>query len=482
MPVASSLDVFNSFLVPELNGGRKRRSQNTTVHVDFSSGNGAREQGGYEGKSVLIPLTEAKPTASITKTEYMGTSAEISMAAIVRYLKTNLKFRLAVITYMSRSVGFGFRHTAEDTPAGKKGKEIIDDFCDDWDMDTLNQKMSRDVWSSGNGFWNIVEDEQRKVAALYMLPLSSFTDVKRNKHGDVTAFVQQWGSFSREVPAAEIVQFRWLPIDEDGFGEGIGQPMARTGLGYRDAAGNRIVRPSWFEIEEKQQDHIHRMLEAGLPRYYANYPDAPDAFVDSVTSNLNKLGALQHFVTNYQGEIKTISLDTQNRFDSFIRYVDDQMTTGSMSALIRLWSSIDFTYASSEQAVKAMEPTIDMYQRAHKRLNEKFIYDRILKDNGVDPKEARVRLHWGKEQELSADDLLKFHSMLKDPMFKDRFDPTDFLKQMQEAGCKITPIMIQDLTATAGTIDTIVAKVGEVEMQKKMEPKSIQVMLNDILG
>jgi hypothetical protein len=424
------------------------------------------------------------PTAAITQGPLTNTVSEVPLRDIVKYYKSTLTFRLAIFTYVGRSVGFGFYNTAETTkPAGKKALEIVNQFCEDWNLDEKNQIAARDGWMSGNFFWNRVAKQGRLIDGLYSLPLSSFVEIHRDDDGNPSQYIQQWGFISKSSPPENILHFRWMPIDEEPFGEGIGQALARTGIGYTTSNGKIVYRKSFFEIEEMLDDTVPEMVRAGLPRYFASFPGEDKAFVDHATARLNNLDPLQHFVVNSEGKVETVSLDTQNRQDSFIRYVGDKIITGTMSPLIRLWSSLDFTYASSKTAIEALDPSIDMYQRAHKRFIEKLIYRPLMLQNRIEPKEAEVRLNWGKEAKPTADELIKIWAILSHPQIIDKYNLNDLLDMVNDAGFHITPIMRDEVVVAQVAAEKVQDKIGEKPGEQKKTVKDVGYnSIEELLG
>ena len=319
--------------------------------------------------------------------------------------------------------------------------------------------MARDVWATGNSFLNPVSSDELPFAGVYMLPLSAFTKIHRDEAGNYVNFIMSWGGRAEQsIDPGDILHARWLPIDESAFGEGIGQAMGRKGIGYKTDNGTVVKREDWFTAAEKIEDVSSKMIYAGLPRYFAFFEGegADEEFIDGVNTQLNKLDPLQHFATNVKGDIKTVSLDTQNRFDSFIRYIDDQIVSGTMSPLIRLWSSLNFSYASSKEAVDAMFPLIQMYQRFHKRFIEKMIYAPLIVQEGWDLKKANVKLHWGQEDPMTPAEIGDVFNILKDPMFTDRIEPDTFLDMFIDSGIKIKKTEAAEVTGDMNALRNII--------------------------
>ena len=390
---------------------------------------------------------EQSPSIKVTKdkSRSFGESAEIPLKTLVRRRQTDLKFRLTVMMYMANSVGMGFTNTADlSNPQGRKCLEIVNDFTEECDLDVLNQKMARDVWTSGNGFWNPVGSLSHPLEAMFMVPLSSISRIDRESDGTIINYIQDWGTtFNKKVAPEDIYHFNWLAEDESAFGEGLGQPMERKGVGYTSMAGNKIQRPSWFSADEMIADTSMKMLYSGLPRYNVSLesgqdqPPPSEEMVDKTNEFFNKMDPLMHYVSNVKTTVSSISLDTNARFDSTIRRLDDEFISGTMSPLIRLWSSMNFTFASSKEAVDAMMPLIKVYQRAHKRFVERNVYRVLIAQEKKDVKKANVRLNWGLDEPLTVDDLKQVFEILKDPKFADRFDADSFIDLLIEAGIPI---------------------------------------------
>lgn len=432
-----------------------------------------------------VPKEAPVSSVSITKSNqtFSGEQLDVPLADLVENLKRNLKYKLTVFTYMANAVGVGFFNSADkSTPSGRKALEIVNEFSEDWDLDTMNQKMSRDVWSTGNAFMNPVSDDDLPFAGIYMLPLSSFTKIYRDHDNQIVKYVQNWGGRQdTDVEPGDIYHARWLPIDESAWGEGIGQALGRKGIGYKTENGTTVIRDDWFTTAEKIDDISTKMIYSGLPRYFAFFEGegADKEFIDGVNTNLSKLDPLQHFATNVKGDIKTVALDTQNRFDSFIRYVDDQIVTGTMSPLIRLWSSLNFTYASSKEAVDAMFPLIQMYQRFHKRFTERMIYAPLIVQEGIDLKKANVKLHWGQEDPLTPTEIMEVFNVLKEPMFIDKVDPDTFIDMFIDSGIKITKTEQEETKTDIQSLRNIIGKSDKGRSIRIKIPKPDSIVKTD---
>lgn len=421
--------------------------------------------GSHSIPDALVITEENEPTAIAAAGNggSYGGDLDIPFGDIVAALKTNVKFKMSVITYMAHSVGIGYYITTATNNAGRNAKQEIMAFEEDFDLDELNQKIGRDAWASGNAFLNVIPEtrgetfqENEGLNAVYMLPLSSFKKVNRNQYGQVTDYVQQWGGKRKDIPAGDIAHFVWLPLDEDWQGEGIGQILARRGLGYRTHSGKWVHRPTWFEAQEMIDDISSKMTYSGLPRYATFFDGATDkraskAFIDQQKNLLNKLDPLQNYITNVKGEIKEIALSTNGKFDSFIRHIDDNIITGTMSPLIRLWSNMDFTYASSKSAVEAMDPLIGMYRRAHLKFMERAVFNPLLESANVNLKNADFELTWGNVEPPTMETIkMAWDLISSSDKFDGLYDPGKFINTISAIlNIDITPEIKEDVKVDA---------------------------------
>ena len=122
------------------------------------------------------------PSVSVTDNNFgnfadYGESAEVSMEKILAYLKRDVQFRLAVMTYTAESAGNGFFNTAdESTPTGKKSLEIVNDFCEDWDLDKLNILTAIEGWATGNSFDHYTGTRDAPFSAIYKIPIETMCE------------------------------------------------------------------------------------------------------------------------------------------------------------------------------------------------------------------------------------------------------------------------------------------------------------------
>ena len=364
------------------------------------------------------------------------------MAELVNRRKTDYIFNMVVRMNTAFSVGAGFYNTANtDSLAGRKCLEVIDDFCDEWNLDELNQLIAIDAWTSGNAFLDIISTEKIPMAGIRILPLSSFIKIHRDEDAQVLQYEQNWGGRYLHVDAKHILHFKLMPEDSSAWGTGIGQILCRDGMGYKTTAGSNVTRPSFFEAREMMGDVTIKTAYAGMPRWAVKAKDGKADDVAKLTNMFGNLDPLQNIVHNMDTEIQNLSLEIGGKYEPFYRHLSQETIAATLNPLIQLWTSMSFTYASAKEAIDAMMPIIRGYQRSHKRFIENHIYKPIIMDaKGMEAvKKADVRINWGEQEPMELEAIKDIYEILKDPKFDGLYDPADIIDLLRDAGARINP-------------------------------------------
>ncbi|NWG09170.1 MAG: hypothetical protein HXX80_02470 [Nitrososphaerales archaeon] len=313
--------------------------------------------------------------------------ADPSLSDLVEYYRRDEYVGYTVEAFATRTVGMGFFLTGEQPRALK----LVDNLCRANRLHLLlHWKIARDVWLSGNAFINTVPSE--KVTTLHYLPLSSFYNVLRDQGGNVESYVQQWGGNRKFLGSDEVWHYRWNPVDEDPFGEGLVNRLARPGKGYQTEQKKTRKRPPYLQMREKRIDNAHRILARYQPRHA--YTGVPSAQLDSFVSQLNTLEPEQDFATDFELKIEEAKMDPRTRFESLLDLLDRMDVVGLHNPMLRLITLAGFTFASSQAAMETIEPEIRMMQRFIKEQDE-ALFAKVLEQHGGSPDLANVELHWG---------------------------------------------------------------------------------------
>ena len=395
---------------------------------------------GWPWRRITPRKLEAKIT-SWNENSGFGIESEIEMSKLVDRMKTDLLLNMTIQTNVAYSVGTGYYISTEDnSPAATKNRKFIEKWCQEFNLDEKNQEIARDVWLSGNCFIDMYASDESPINGFEIVPLSSIRRIGRDDHGMPTHYHQQWGTGVQDIPANRLLHFRWRAIDNGAWGEGLAQIQARKGLGYKPQNGSEILhRPPQFEVNE-MLSHVAAMLAyAGVPRYVLTDPDMKADDVSKVVAEISKLKPLQHLVANHNLEVKTASLQHGTMGNPNQERLDGDAITASISPILNLWKNMSFTFASSKEAIEAMMPLIDMYQRAHARFVEQNIFKPLIISEYSETawEKAPVQLNWGKKEGVPLEEISAVFEILKDPMVSPHVEIEDIFKLLQEYGIDI---------------------------------------------
>ena len=416
---------------------------------------------------------------------FLNSEHEPDLGEIINYIKTSAKFRFVIMTNLSNSVGAGFHNTVErQSERGRSALAEVDNFCRHQKIDQMNQKIARDVWACGNAFLAPITTEKKIMDGVYMLPTSAFKGIERDELGNAVSYYYQWGqSAYLTLPANEVIHFKWFPIDEGALGEGIGQLLARSGQAYRNNKGEPIYRPPQFQIDDMMSDVNAKLFYAGVPRQLVTFDDdrVDKQTVEALGDVLNDSDPLENVVASGKVSHSILSLDTHTRFAPLIDAHNEEFTIACMSPLFSLFTSRQFSYASAETAVKAMQPMIEIYQRAHKRFIESTMYDPIVYDMGLNPDKIQINLNWGAPEKPTIEKIKELVGVLESPIMAGTFDPNSIIDMLNVAGYDVTPskeAQVRDNTRTlldifSGTDHTTKVPLEPIVHQAIRDPVSL---------
>jgi len=363
----------------------------------------------------------------------------VKLQLLVDYLRTDTKYQYISYTMMGYSAGSGFNNTANTSiPAGRKCLELIDDFADEWELDTINQALALDGWSTGNGFLNVVPTAE-KLAGIYHIGVGSITNIYRSADGEIQSYEQKndYGVKST-VPADQIAHFKLWPINESIYGEGLGQILARKGRGYLTSTGKTVHRQSYFQMNEMYTDVNAKIFYSMQPRTVIGPDNNATKFdektMQQINSSMSKTDPLQNMTTPTKLSIQKVVLDSRSGYDTITNRYDKEFSAATKTPLLELISAMDFSYASSEIALNTMLPLLNSFQRLQKRYIEKNIYEPLIIQADKNPKIVNVRLNWGMIATLTVENIQAIQNILNQPDLFDKHSPQDIVDLLIEAG------------------------------------------------
>jgi hypothetical protein len=343
-----------------------------------------------EKKGVLLPAWKSET----------GEVPSVPFETLVNLYLCDPATRAAVDFLADQVVGAGFYTTAEQPEA----KALIDAFNESVNLDELLMQTAREIVAFGNCFWEKIEPEN--FEKLQILPITSIDRIVRDVYGNVQSYKQTFCYGNVTLKQERIIHFRWNAIDGEAFGTGILRTLAES----MKTATNE-TRPSFAVMKagmEKSMADIMRKY-AG-PTEVWKFPGLTDDRVAEYASLLKSMpreGA--RFVVNTPAEVEVVSVDPRSRFDAYVEHVWNQYALGLQTPLPKLFVTPGFTEASAKAAIQIAERKVSALQRFIKRVVEREVFASVLSQAGMDPQNAKCRLHWGAPEKLQ----LRVEDMLK---------------------------------------------------------------------
>jgi len=370
-----------------------------------------------------------------------GEESDIPLEKIVRRFKTNTKFDYTCQQLMAYSVGSGFTNTVNsETPRAKGVLDMINDFTNHWELQRKNKTAAYEVYASGNTFYN-TPGEGDKIDGLYYIPLTSIIRINRDD-SEVIEYEQRLGSRQKLLPADQVAHFKMGEKNGEAFGEGIGQPMERKGVGYKASNGKYVRKPAAFDADEMISDVVVKMIYAGMPKYIISPKDKDTKLsskaINALREAFNKTDPLKSVITSDYVDIVDSALSTQSKHDTFIDKHEREFVIGMKSPFIPLIANPDFSYASSETALNTALPIIKLFRTDYAKFIQDEIYRPLTIQDGKNPDKIITSINWVSIDTLDIDTIIKADAIASRTEFVDLIDPLDSIRMLNEVGTNYT--------------------------------------------
>jgi len=335
---------------------------------------------------------------------YYGEQPAVSFKDCVEVYLKDPACKAFVDFLADQTVGMGFYTTVNPEYAESgEAKTMIDEFCEQVNLDGLLQIGAREIIATGNSLWEKVEPD--RLEDLRILPLTSIEKIKRDMYGNVQGYVQSATYGGKTLPPERIIHFKWNPIDCEPFGTGLLRPL----LEKLSFSGE--TRMSFLEMKAR----IEKMLPEIFEKYagpdelwiFEGVSDERLAEYQRLIKSKPKAGA--RFIYNKPADVKTVQIDPRTQFQAYLEHILNQFYLGGETPLPKLFTTPGFTEASARAAVEVAERKVLALQRFIKRIVEREIFVPLIIKAGLDAKEAECRLNWGmpEKPELIVADLLR---------------------------------------------------------------------------
>jgi hypothetical protein len=274
---------------------------------------------------------------------------------------------------------------------GKTAKDIIDEWCQQNDIDNKSLQIATETLAFGNSFWylkngfhNIKIDAVRGVAA-------SKTDVPIGTEYDL----ELTGVYnSKTIKSGQFIHFRYnLYGDPAPLGVGIIQVLIAS-------PNENSSNPSLFDLHNDLKKYmLIGFKKFSFPNSYLNFPKVSDGKLSEIQTKLNGLSDTgNRFGLNVDNfEIKTESPGRAQGYENWMKDIDSEyiMALGGNPSL-KMGLGEMYTKASSETGRTYFESKITCVRRIIKRVFED-LWVKILQKEGYDGFKAQVKMNFGSQ-------------------------------------------------------------------------------------
>jgi len=349
-------------------------------------------------KGVILRLPYGRPLGIKTNFETQ-----------IKYYLSDPHVKGAIDTLAETAVGHGFYIKAEDDDA----KACVEEFCEEVDLDGINQNIARELWATGNAILEKVDPDD--IQELVHLPISTFHKIYADPKGKELIYEQKLGTTINRLDPARLIHYRYNRIDASITGHGLIEPLINQGVGY--SSGKR--RPAYLQIKEEIEDSMRKVLRRYVPRHAYILKGFKDADVKKHAKTIRDLEPEDDLIIGSPSlakqdiAITRIATDPRSRLDPFIEYFYDGTITALETPTIKLFLERGFTEASARVAVDILDRKVSAFRRFLKRMHEREIFKPVvmqrLRYTEQEWKKAKVRLVWGaiKEPEVTIENILK---------------------------------------------------------------------------
>ncbi|MCW3998938.1 MAG: hypothetical protein NWE93_01705 [Candidatus Bathyarchaeota archaeon] len=351
----------------------------------------------------------AKPNGRV----FFDTSC-IPLIDVMKLYERDPTCKASVDLLAASTVGMGFYTTVDETyDKAKEAKAIVDNFCEEVNLDGLLNDMAKPLIGCGNDFWlkltpdKLTETLRMPIDAVQRIGLSSVPNLKLPYKVTGYQLKSSYRGNSNqdgELKPEAVIHWRLDGDIPSGYGVGLLQVLLHT----LTVDSDKRPAVAWMKAK----------IERIMPKIFEKYA-GPDVLamlegVDEQTckqfeqaiKNRDEEGAWLFY--NKKIDVKPVTIDPRSGFAYYVDHIINQFYLGLETPLPRLFSTPGFTEASARAALDLQDMLIKPVQRYIKRQVERELFLPIITQAGLDPVKAKARLNYGSPEtpELVPSDLI----------------------------------------------------------------------------
>lgn len=369
-------------------------------------------------QSVKEALAPQRSALFLTSTEkVMGVSPDVSFKTMTNVYLGDLTARASVDFLADQVAGMGFYTTMNEEYAeksdGKTAKEIVDQFCEEQGLDEVLQQSARYLFGWGNVFWWL--GNSKKIELVKPVPLEIIKDngIKFTDEGELERIELDWKRQPAQIPGDELIHLACNVLTSKPLGIGVLQSLC-TSLNIGDGESREPFYQIKGKIHSGMADTIYTF---GAPNELWSFPGLSKERLQEYVAQIKETprrGA--RFIFNppvgADAKVQPIVAERMRGLDFYVETLQDEFVLGLQTPLAKLVTKTGFTEASANAALGIAERRVFALQRFLKRGVERHLFNRVVTQAGLDPKQAQVRLNWGIKESLDYEKLTALLSQL----------------------------------------------------------------------
>ena len=306
-------------------------------------------------------------------------------------------------------IGPGFYVESDD----ERAKEIINDFMENVNFDTILRAWGKEAMVKGTGFLEIGGSKDG-IPKGVKVRNANYMYVKRDRKGNIEKYNQYTGGFKR-FDKTKVIDFDPWQVSAFAF-NCIGD----------DAYGLGVLSPGLVNINGllQNQNDLHMLMNRKANSPYdvsmgkvvgGKYYKASKASIDDMGKKLEWLHNKHEWVHDGLTEIKALDFgNIGEKFNEVLEY-DTQMLFYTFQVPSVLMGTAGVSEGLAKIQMDAFERRIKSIQQEWEKVIEKDLFQRILIANGITG--SHVEFQWGQPSNTEkADKIEKLKNIMVSPM------------------------------------------------------------------
>jgi len=314
------------------------------------------------------------------------------------------------------------------TVDGRTAKELVDDRCQEFGLDQITKENVADVVGYGESV--IWKGGPQSIKLLARVMPASIRSFNFSLDGMTLENIE---TYKTKLSINEVIRYSYNRIGKQPVGFGVLQALGTALL------INGETRAPFAEIKARVQSAMVKQIEEySAPNQMWVLPDAPKADMPTYKAMIQRLKKGERIAYNKAGaQVINAVAERMRGMDMYVEKLWNSFYLALQTPIPQLFAGGQLTQASALAALGVAEiGKIDDLRRYIKRVNEQEIFALWMREEGLDPLRAKVRMNWRLMQRPDSNVLLPLVVRVRE--LKD-ISRTEMRTVLSDMGLPITP-------------------------------------------